>query len=246
MTEYSTSNVGYWITKYQLNNLSQHKVNVEYKDKYYFNKIDTREKAYVTGFILGDGYISKNKLEITVALRDVEILEFIQSELGANIHIDRRFNKKQKKFPNASLSYYNNTLIKHLIKQVGGTYKEDRRFPRINPKLEKYLLQGFFDADGCITWGRRKDRNRIWQKIQFTSQLKMLEGVQNILYNQLEIPSKIRPKSNNEKCFVLEFAKKNTVLDFLDYIYQEDFVILKRKYQNANKLRLELGELGKS
>ena len=121
-----------------------------------------------------------------------------------------------------------------------------RHIPFVSPKYERYLLQGFFDAEGCITWGRRKDRNRIWQKISFTSQYKMLEGIQNILYKK-GIASKIKPKSDSSKCFVIEFANKNDVLAFLDIIYPNDeFIVLKRKYKNAQALRLELGEFGES
>ena len=38
--------------------------------------------------------------------------------------------------------------------------KKGRNLPITSKKLEPYLLQGFFDAEGCITWGYRADRNR--------------------------------------------------------------------------------------
>lgn len=105
--------------------------------------------------------------------------------------------------------------------------KENKHCPIISKNLERYLVQGFFDGDGCLTWGLRKDRNRIWQKISFTSSLKVLTGIQQILLKQCAISTIIRPKAN-ENCFVLEFANKKDVLKFLNFIYPDDnFIILK-------------------
>lgn len=245
ITGYSKSNVGYWMKKFNLTELNKNKPKIDYKDKNYFKKIDTKEKAYILGFLLADGYISDKQFSLTLAKRDVSILEFIQKELGGNIGISDITNKAQKKYPYARIGFHDNTLVKDLKMLTGGTLKKERRIPIISPKLEKYLLLGFFDGDGAITWGRRKDRDRIWQKVSFTSQFRMLEGIQNILYKQVNIPTKIRPKSDGSDCYVLSFASKKAVVDFLEYIH-DDLIVLERKYQNGVNLRLELEEFGKS
>ena len=140
-------------------------------------------------------------------------------------------------------------LIKKIVditKFTGGYAKADRHYPRVREDLERYLILGLFDSDGCITWGRRKDKNRIWQKISFTSQLKILQGVQQYLIKKLNISTTIRPKGN-EKCFVLEFSNRNDVLKFCEHIYpDEEFIILERKYLKYKALRLELEENGES
>ena len=104
-------------------------------------------------------------------------------------------------------------------------------------------MLGAFDADGCITWGRRKDKNRIWHKISFTTSLKIASGIQMFLIKELNISTTIHPKSNSE-CYVIEFANKIDIYKFLDYLYQDDFIVMKRKYNKANALRLELEENG--
>lgn len=242
LTGKGKSTVGYWVSKHNLNEYLKYK-KPEYSDLDYFNKIDTKEKAYILGFILGDGCLNNDSLEVAIALGDIEILEFIQSELNCNIQISNVLNKKKKQYPSARVNIGNQTIIRDLKRLFGGCLKEDRHIPFISPKLETYLLQGFFDAEGCITWGRRKDRNRIWQKVSFTSQYKMLEGIQNILYKK-GITTRLKPKSN-DNCYVIEFSAKEDVLKFLNIIYPSDnFIILKRKYNNAQALRLELGEFG--
>ena len=107
------------------------------------------------------------------------------------------------------------------------------------------MLQGFFDGDGCITWGYRKDRNRLWHKVSFTSSFSILEGLQQYLFKQ-GITTKVRPKSN-ENCGVLEFANKKDIIKFYNLVYSDkDFIILRRKYIKYNALRLELEENGET
>lgn len=237
------STIGYWVRQHELQSHLKYNKPI-YKDKNFFTKINTREKAYILGFILGDGYLTNKEIETTVALEDKEVLDFIQEHLGGNLRVDKTLNKKQRRYPRARMVIGENRIVRDLGVLFGGFLKEDRNLPHISPKLNKYLLQGFFDAEGCITWGRRKDRDRIWHKVSFTSQFGMLEGIQNILVDE-GIATKIKPKSGGEKCFVMEFSARKDVLRFLDIIYPNDsFVILKRKYNNAHALRLELGEFG--
>ena len=131
------------------------------------------------------------------------------------------------------------------MKFVGNRKKEFRNIPIISNEFTKYLVLGFFDGDGCITWGRRKDRNRIWQNISFTSSYFLLESIQKILL-KIGISSSIKPKGT-EKCFVLKISSKKDVLKFCEWIYSdEDFIILKRKFDVFRALRLELGEFGET
>lgn len=225
--------ISYWIKKYNLSDKYKYKKNLNYK----FDRIDTPEKAYTLGFILADSSISKdNTIEIALSIKDKNVVEFIANVVCGNVMYDYTFNKKTKRFPRARLS----KRIKDILTFVGGRLKTDRHYPRISADLERYLMLGFFDSDGCLTWGRRKDRNRIWQKISFTSQLKLLEGIQKYLIKSLNISTVIRPK-NGENCYVLEFSERSNVMKFLEHIYSDkNFIILKRKYSKYNALRLEL------
>lgn len=211
----------------------------------FFDKINSKEKAYMLGFLLGDGAIDKlGNLECSIAIADKEVLYHFKDWTGCNVVENNKINIKSRSFPYASIHVCNKHMMEKLKMLFGGRLKPERHIPIIPKQYESYLVQGFFDADGCVTFGHRKDRGYLWKKIIFTSQLKMLTGIQSILDKQ-GISSKIYPKSN-EKCYVLELSRNtNNVLKALDYIYSdEDFVILKRKYKKAQALRLELGENG--
>ena len=239
MSGLSRSCIGYQQNKYGLNTIRTTKYPHE-KPNYFFNKIDTPEKAYVLGFLLADGHINKkNKVSVATCIDDKEVIEFIASVLDSNVRNDYKFDKKTRRFPHCETQ----RVIKDIVKFSGGRLKKERHYPRVRKDLERYLLLGFFDADGCITWGIRKDRNRIWQKVMFASSYSLLEGVQQHLFN-IGITTKLRPKAN-EDCYIIEFANKKDVLKFLDYIYPNDeFIILQRKYLKAQALRLELEEFG--
>lgn len=237
----SKSTVGYWTQKYELSQFTQ-KVKIQYKNEMLFNKIDSREAAYILGYTLADGYVTDSGITYGCAIADREILDYIAYATGGNVKEDLTTNLAQKKHPNVQLGIYNKNIVTDINKH--GSKKEDKHIPIIPKEFERYLLLGFFDGDGCLTWGRRKDRNRIWHKISFTASYNLLIGVQRILEKHCQISSSIKPKGK-EKCFVLEFASKTSVINFLNFIYpDEHFIVLNRKYNKAQALRLELGEFG--
>lgn len=207
------------------------------RNPYLFKTIDTKEKAYLLGFIIADATIINKKITVSIALKDKKLAELLASIVDANIIIDLETNIKQRKFPNIRFT----RSIGDISKFVGNEKKNERNVPIIRKDLEQYLVRGIFDADGCITWGYRKDRNRLWHKVSFTSSYNILLSVQKILYRQ-NISTIIRQKQN-EKCFVLEFANKKDIIKFYNYLYNDkEFIPLMRKFERYNALRLELGE----
>ena len=76
------STIGYWITKYGLNDKSKYK-KPKYKNPKMFNKIDTPEKAYIIGYALADGYINDNVVEFGCCLEDKKILQFIAEYIAS-------------------------------------------------------------------------------------------------------------------------------------------------------------------
>lgn len=171
ITNYSKSNIQYFIKKF---NLESH---YKYKKNSTFNigKIDSKEKAYLLGFICCDGAINQNNLvEVSLEKNDKETLDYLANIVNANVFVDNTFDKKTKRFPRVRMS----KKINDIKTFVGGRLKTARHFPITNKDLGRYALLGAFDADGCITWGRRKDKNRIWHKISFTTSLKIASGIQ--------------------------------------------------------------------
>lgn len=240
MVGLSRATVLYWTKKYGISQYNRFN-KPKYVDEHMFNKIDTKEKAYIVGFLAADGCIKENELMVSIALRDKEILDFIAAYTGAKVQVSNRTNREKRQFPKAIMHIKNKNITRDLAKH--GCKKEERFLPIVSRELKPYLLLGFFDGDGCVTYGVRKDRKTSWCKVCFTSSYKLLCSVQNILLEECDIASRIYPKSN-ENCFVLEIRAKANLLKLFSYLYQDNFVVLKRKYDKFNALRLELGEFG--
>lgn len=233
----SKSYAGYLIQKY---GLTEYQPNAK-KSNYTIERIDSIGKAYLVGFIACDGYINQsNSVEVSIQMNDSEVLYYLSEILDCDVNMSRRRIPEHKQFPKARIT----KKITDITKFVGGRAKKERHLPIVSNHLTRYLLLGAFDADGCITWGRRKDRNRIWQKVSFTTSYDIAICIQKMLLKHLGISTAIRPKTGCD-CYVIDFSDRNNVLKFLDYIYQDgDFVILHRKYNKYNALRLELEENG--
>lgn len=212
-----------------------------------FSTVDTEEKAYVLGFLLGDGSVhnSETGFSLELALSDKCVCDFITSIIGGNVKVSHTYKPESRTFPRARFSCDNRSICTDLRKLFCLRKKEDRKIPIIRKELEPALVRGFFDADGCITWGYRKDRNRLWHKTMFTSQLNLLTGIQSILIKS-GISSIIRPKKG-ERCFVLEICNREMVTDFMNYVYPSGcIIVLPRKFEKVQALRRELGENGET
>lgn len=233
----------YYAHRYELDeHISSYKNKVNRED-IYLEKIDTKEKAYILGFILGDGSIRDDYLSISVQLADKEILEFFSKELDVEVKISTKLDKKKRIFPHAGI----HRRLPHMLKHLGGPLKQDRHFPRVPVELEPYLLRGLFEADGCLSWGYRKDKGRenkrMWHFISINHHLKCLLGVQQLLYKKLNLSTVVRPCVSKD--FLIRFDGKDNVIKFLNYIYQDrDFMVLHRKYNKYIAMCLELGEFG--
>lgn len=214
--------VDYYVGKYNLRHLV-----INQKPRIYtIHKIDTPEKAYILGFLAGDSHISEhNIMELTIAHSDREILEFMSNVLECDIQDDLKLDKLKNKHPNSTIK----CKIPDLLTFLKGRLKKERNLPIVSKNLEPYLLQGFFDAEGCITWGYRADRDRLWQKISFTSSYSLLNSLQNILL-KYGISSALKPKTG-EDCYIIEFANELDIFTFLK-ILPKDVFYLPRKRKN--------------
>lgn len=234
----SNNTISRYIHMYGLENLYQ---NPKYPP-YHLNKVEDKETAYLLGFIIADSSIKNEQVEISVGTKDLELAQYLSKILGVKYHEDNTLVKEKRRFPRIRIT----RKIIGINKFIGKDKKKERNVPIINKNLEVYLVRGLFDADGCITWGFRKDRGRLWHKISFTSSLKILTSLQKILY-KIGISTTIFPKSDKEDCFVLSFNNKKDILKFYDYLYADkEFVPLKRKFDKFNALRLELGEFSEN
>ena len=60
------------------------------RDVNFFETIDSKEKAYILGWIASDGYVDKQHIEITLHKKDIEVLEYIKNTLDPTISLKNK------------------------------------------------------------------------------------------------------------------------------------------------------------
>lgn len=216
----SHQTVDYYVKKFDLRESVINQKPVTYN----INKVDSKEKAYILGFIAGDSAFSEyNILDLAVKYEDREILEFISEILECDISDNLKIDKIKRIFPKSRIG----CKIPDILTFIKGRLKKERNLPIVSKNYEPYLLQGFFDAEGCITWGYRKDRDRLWQKVSFTSSYSLLLSLQNILLNY-GISTSLKPKTG-EDCYVIEFSNELDVFTFLKILPTDSFYLARKR-----------------
>ena len=119
--------------------------------------------AYVLGFFTADGNMVKNKRGahfIAIEITDRDILEKIKEAVGSN----HKIGVKKRKFPEkdayrlqiGSKEMFDDLLRLGLMPNKSKTID----LPFVPDKYLSHFVRGYFDGDGCISYGiyNRKDR----------------------------------------------------------------------------------------
>lgn len=207
----------------------------------YFKNINTKNKAYILGFLMADGCICKStqdkktpdRLIIQISYKDRCVLEFIQKELGSDYKI-RDFIPKGTYTNNmmSSLTINSTKLCSDLIKHgiiPNKTGKES--FPKMRENLRRHFVRGFLDGDGWITSG-----NSGSVTIGFISNCNMLESIKKEINNSLNIKSTARIYNDyrsDKDIYYLEYSHRDDIKQLKKYLYHKADFYLERK---ASKL----------
>lgn len=197
------------------------------RDSFYFNKIDTREKAYWLGFLYADGCVStNNNLQISIKDSDYDHLDAFRKAIGA---INHKIVKTQKK---DKFGWHFSIRDKQLCDDLKAHGCIERKslilkFPTKEQVPEEFIydfLRGYFDGDGTISLDRRFQTPQV--RVGFCGTFEFLQGVEKVLglTNSL-----VKISIENSYSFNVQGNKKGKVI--LDKLYQNSpSIYLKRKY----------------
>lgn len=215
--------------------------NAKYKvEEDYFEIIDTIEKAYILGFIYADGSVTnKNSnyvLNISQVEKDKDILEKIRDILIPSrelLVVSKRGKGSYSQNSIYRLTITNKKIVQDLEKIGFNGLKENRTFPLINKSLLSHFIRGYFDGDGFISISARGD-----VEVGIT-------GYEDVIKNISIITKNKRYKQIKDKSvFKLRISGINNVLNFLNYIYKDSTIYLKRKNDIAVLLSNKHKEIG--
>nr|DAT69670.1 MAG TPA: endonuclease [Caudoviricetes sp.]DAT69676.1 MAG TPA: endonuclease [Caudoviricetes sp.] len=215
----------------------------------FFENIDTESKAYWLGFLYADGCILEMKshdgiripqtVQISISEKDVEILHrFMKDiELDKPIYTGISHNKKSTT-QYSRVQVGSKKMCADLIKH-GCTPRKTYtlEFPQDIPKdLLRHFVRGYFDGDGSVylcermQYDKRRGKEYLQQNFccSFQGTYKFLKSLDEILSENKIMTRPIR-KGHGE-IYSLEFGRRDSMIQFFYYIYDNHNVRLDRKY----------------
>lgn len=204
------------------------------RDEYYFNDIDTIEKAYWLGFLYADGCVSSSNNEIEISLKDKEHLEKFQKAIKAVNHkitktVDARWSTETNIY---HFSIKDAQLHTDLIKFgcVPNKTLTISAIPNIPRDYVSHFIRGYFDGDGSLHWLQSTNNYRI----SFTSGSKaFLEDIRKELQCQSISIGHIKETNT----YQLQISGRKQVERILNYLYKDstEATRLDRKFNTYNK-----------
>jgi hypothetical protein len=197
------------------------------KNENFFEKIDSEYKAYFLGYIVADGSLLKNsnKIQFTINSQDDYILEFFKNIINSS-NIVRRYeiyDKRTNKTYNSSVFGITSKKMRDDLSDKGINSDKTTNFiwpKNIPDNLIHHFLRGMFDGDGHIS------KTRV--RISLISTIQFLNILNNKFFNTKN--HKIYDVKKDKNVYKINIQKSYDVLTFLDYIYKDATVFLKRKY----------------
>ena len=207
--------------------------------------IDTQEKAYLLGFMYGDGCISSYKVEggrirystkISISKIDEDLIfslkkHFLFFNLNSFDYVKYNPNcGKQTSIAKESKELYNDLLLNGVYPRKSYENKDKLHMPNINPELISHFIRGFFDADGSV-YIRKNRPNLI--TIEFSSVAREFiyeinSYLKNIHINSWRIRDR-HPSKGRQTCYLLSYINTSDILKLIDFMYKDANISLKRK-----------------
>lgn len=183
-------------------------------NEYFFEKIDTPEKAYWYGFIWADGNIYNNRLTINLAVKDIDVLHNFNKSICGNYPVKYIPSKN-----GCTIGVTSHKMREHLHRiniLPNKTYLENE--PIISDNIFIYFLLGLFDGDGCF-----------YNRFTITNTKTTCSFIQKKLKELFNIHSYIR-KRKNAHAYEVSVDRKGDFIKLYHLLYQNiNIFFLQRK-----------------
>lgn len=197
------------------------------RNEFYFNKIDTPEKAYWLGFLYADGCVHSKGYSISMNITDKEHVEKFRNAIEAFNHkihksIDKRFKSAK---PLYQLSIRDKQLWSDL--NAWGCIPQKSlllsKIPNIPRDFVSHFIRGYFDGDGSLHYLKGTDNYRI----SFVGTKNFLMDVQKELMTNVSLCF-----GSSGQSYTLQISGWKRVERILNYLYKDstENTRLNRKY----------------
>lgn len=181
----------------------------------FMKNIDTEFKAWLLGWIFSDGHIRKDRITISIHMKDEDVLETIKRELSDELSIvdEKEFMKRI----DINSTQFASDVSRH-ANNIYGKKSDIIEFPNISDELIPHFIRGFFEGDGYVNeihTSPSPESGITSNSLKFLASVKEKTG-----FNFSENGTKTTIYCNGCEC-----------LDFLGFMYENAKFKMKRKYE---------------
>lgn len=193
----------------------------------YFEKIDSKDKAYFLGLLIADGNNEVKGFRLQLKESDKDILDIFKEKINYTGNLLFVKSKNIKHSSSYLLRINSEKLAKDLSKLGCIPAKSHHTyFPDIPEEFHSHFIRGVFDGDGCAHI-IKKNKSKL---ISFPGSPLLISQIQNIICEQCSVKKgKIYNRTVVHSSF--NFISKNALI-VRDWIYKdcENLKII-RKYE---------------
>ena len=204
------------------------------KNKDFFKKIDSEIKAYFLGLLAADGCLFKRNYNINLSLKKEE--DYLLKIFSGLFYSEPK-TIYQRKNGVCVVNIYNKDIYNDIL-FLGLTDKKSAtlKFPtsdQVPDHLIHHFIRGYFDGDGCITYGTYK--NTYQAGFQTKGNVNIVGSRLFILELKEKLSCFIKTKINIHQfkhslgCYRLLFSHLDSVKKFYDFIYKDASIFMERK-----------------
>jgi len=205
----------------------------------YFDIIDAPNKAYILGLLHADGCNKMDKGTVSIGLQesDKDLLEKIRLEIGSEKPLRFIDNSNKHTFGYDYENLYELQMFSiHMCEQLAEKGIVPNKslvigFPEwLDEDLISHYIRGVFDGDGSI-YQQIKSKDNKPIVVTITATNSFCQKLKDICKEKLKLNSFVYDAScHNGITKVFTISGRNVCKIFLDWLYKDAEIYLKRKY----------------
>lgn len=204
---------------------------------FYFQNINTKDKAYWLGWMFSDGYICRdNAFGITLNEKDRYILELFAKYLDAETYNIRR-NESSRSY---GLHFTSIQICQDLAK-YGVIHNKSLQLVHYlpeNKELVHHFIRGVFDGDGSIGFikGNKPHHSKSLRFRICGGSYEFLKGIRDYLVKELNIPENKINQTKGKHLWNIEYGGNPICKTIYEWLYKDcdDLFLVRKKEKYDN------------
>lgn len=208
----------------------------------YFEKLDSKDKAYFLGFIYADGFITKRSVGQSIlglTLAEIEPIDKFKKYIQTDKPVG--FYKKTNSYSENSYEYKLALISDKLVSDIEKLGVVERKtliltFPNIPEELIPHFIRGYFDGDGSVFLHKDPRNNNEYLGINICGTKEFLTTLSKYIPFLEEGQCIYKEKRRETNCWNLKLASNIRSLELYHYLYKNcGDLYLSRKKEKFEK-----------